>query len=915
MAGNNSVTCRSVACRSDLPLSAQRRPIFLLVKWVNALIQQRPRTPEDLHLTFADGHTLCLLLQRLRPGTRLCKFSRAVTRATAMGNIEQALALVWNHLPTPSAMPSAAQILDGAPREINLRFVDQLYSIFVVRPARARLTAACKWLDELLAPYQLRLSDDAARPPHVSLGRELRTCVALAIALHSCLPASRCPELMDSVYWQPASETERHRSVRVVLAVLERERLAPCTADELLAAVRAPTPAATSYPGPFCGGSVATVSSERQNYFPLRSVSKASVASLAACPSPRIYPTSASPRNAAWAGGQGRGFSTPGGASAAHARAADGGAAGGGAAGGGGATGGDHWTGGGASCFGSGVPVTGGPPGGAELESELLGIILSAMYQRFGRAAPAYGTAGERRLLRFKDNARQRALPASVPPPTPCALNAPPPVDDAAYGGVGGAAAAAACYYGGGGGGGGGGGDGAAVCAAVRDRSTRYTAESMGGVSMSSSCPEGDGLFACPPSHPAVPSTHAPPPMMPPPPPMSLSAFEEDPVTRTWPSEEDPVTRTWPSDETYAAQQQPQQPPPQPPQQQPPATTPAAAHANSDGTALLCEIGLGYAAPKGYDGQHGGDARHAPAAAGMDTSVGPRPAATSGAPVGPPLSLSSTSHPPGAPAVRLVHSASALLAEVDDFLLESSCGAPAPPPLAPPPVHAPTTGTASSSSESAPPGSTAAAAAAAAASQHRRRAAAAAAMHGASAAFGATAMPAASDPAPLSESRYQSARFAWEAAAAAGCGGGGCGGQQPLPPSGAPHALNAPSSTSATPNSRLAPRNLAFASARPSIADGLNGGGRNTPSAPGAGKQQQAPPARPPQQGSSRTRQPKPTKQLHEQQQPPPNGTASHRTGVPAAAAPYATARLPHGLPHGLPSNAPTPVAFPGGWR
>ena len=142
MAGNNSVACRSVACRSDLPLSAQRRPIFLLVKWVNALIQQRPRTPEDLHLTFADGHTLCLLLQRLRPGTRLCKFSRAVTRATAMGNIEQALALVWNHLPTPSAMPSAAQILDGSPREINLRFVDQLYSIFVVRPARARLTAA-----------------------------------------------------------------------------------------------------------------------------------------------------------------------------------------------------------------------------------------------------------------------------------------------------------------------------------------------------------------------------------------------------------------------------------------------------------------------------------------------------------------------------------------------------------------------------------------------------------------------------------------------------------------------------------------------------------------------------------------------------------------------------------------------------
>ena len=67
----------------------------------------------------------------------------------------------------------------------------------------------------------------------------------------------------------------------------------------------------------------------------------------------------------------------------------------------------------------SGVPLTGGPPGGPELESELLGIMLSATYQRFARAAPAYGTAGQRGLLRFKDHNRQRALPASRPHPAP----------------------------------------------------------------------------------------------------------------------------------------------------------------------------------------------------------------------------------------------------------------------------------------------------------------------------------------------------------------------------------------------------------------------------------------------------------------------------------------------------------------
>ena len=44
----------------------------------------RPRTPSDLHLVFADGHTLCRMFERLCPGTRLCRFHRAVTRATAL---------------------------------------------------------------------------------------------------------------------------------------------------------------------------------------------------------------------------------------------------------------------------------------------------------------------------------------------------------------------------------------------------------------------------------------------------------------------------------------------------------------------------------------------------------------------------------------------------------------------------------------------------------------------------------------------------------------------------------------------------------------------------------------------------------------------------------------------------------------
>ena len=94
-----------MGCRSDL--GPCRRPTHVLVRWANALVA-RPRTAADLHLVFADGHTLCLTLERLRPGLRLTRFNRAVARGTAISNIESALALVWNHLPQASAMPSAA---------------------------------------------------------------------------------------------------------------------------------------------------------------------------------------------------------------------------------------------------------------------------------------------------------------------------------------------------------------------------------------------------------------------------------------------------------------------------------------------------------------------------------------------------------------------------------------------------------------------------------------------------------------------------------------------------------------------------------------------------------------------------------------------------------------------------------------
>lgn len=215
--------------------------MFVLLSWVNVMLH-RPREAHDLHLVFADGLTLCLVLQRLLPGTRpLVRFKRAVTRGPALSNIEQALAHIWQLSPQSSAMPTAQQVLDGTPREVILRFISELYSMFVVAPARAQLPIAMPWLQYMVAPYALALSASALNQPHATLGMELRSGTALACVLHALLMPSRTPGLDGGVFCGPKTEEERAVNARVVFGILARERLAPCSAEEFL---RAGLPAA-----------------------------------------------------------------------------------------------------------------------------------------------------------------------------------------------------------------------------------------------------------------------------------------------------------------------------------------------------------------------------------------------------------------------------------------------------------------------------------------------------------------------------------------------------------------------------------------------------------------------------------------------------------------------------------------------
>ena len=222
------------------------RPTSVLLRWINTLVSPA-RSARDVHLVFANGLTLCLLLQKLRPSTHLVRFPRALTRGTALSNLEEALALIWQLGPHVRSMPSAQQILDGSPRELLLRFIDELYSLFVVRPARARLPPALRFVQAQLVPYGRALSLAALQSPHTSLVSDLRTGASLACVLHACLPPRRSTELAGA-YWQPLTEEERRLSLGSVFAILLRERLAPCKGSEFAAASATDAPAESGKP-------------------------------------------------------------------------------------------------------------------------------------------------------------------------------------------------------------------------------------------------------------------------------------------------------------------------------------------------------------------------------------------------------------------------------------------------------------------------------------------------------------------------------------------------------------------------------------------------------------------------------------------------------------------------------------------
>ena len=75
------------APRESFPPRGARRSLRLLSRWIGTLVKPAP-AERDLHLVFCDGSTLCALIERLRPATKLVRFRKALTRGLPASVLE-----------------------------------------------------------------------------------------------------------------------------------------------------------------------------------------------------------------------------------------------------------------------------------------------------------------------------------------------------------------------------------------------------------------------------------------------------------------------------------------------------------------------------------------------------------------------------------------------------------------------------------------------------------------------------------------------------------------------------------------------------------------------------------------------------------------------------------------------------------
>lgn len=216
------------------PLPPSRRRFEFAVQWVNSLNLAPPLPPDrpaEVARQLRSGLLLCAIVEATHPRIHLDGVTaKPRTRASAIANLDKAIAVIWRSRVEKTSIPPAAAIFDGD-LEWTQKLLCALFEAWCLRPSRGRAALTVRWISRHLAPYQRRFPAERRRSRRrggvfwEGLWADLMDGIDLALLAHYFAGDARSDTQhtlpLNVVFSTPVVASHRLRNLEAACRVLE----------------------------------------------------------------------------------------------------------------------------------------------------------------------------------------------------------------------------------------------------------------------------------------------------------------------------------------------------------------------------------------------------------------------------------------------------------------------------------------------------------------------------------------------------------------------------------------------------------------------------------------------------------------------------------------------------------------------
>ncbi len=169
------------------------------VAWINEMgLWSDEITSENVYSCMQSGVLLCNIIATYIPDDSLQGVhSRALSKATALSNIEKGLTTLWHKKKVaPSLMPSAVSVYEGNKKAVD-DLLQEIFVTCVMEDLSKRFEKDIRKINQLLTLFGVPLRGEAMKFPYNTLWDQLCTCSSLVCLLQFAIDNAQLDDDID----------------------------------------------------------------------------------------------------------------------------------------------------------------------------------------------------------------------------------------------------------------------------------------------------------------------------------------------------------------------------------------------------------------------------------------------------------------------------------------------------------------------------------------------------------------------------------------------------------------------------------------------------------------------------------------------------------------------------------------------